>query len=131
MSDPPDVIIKNRVTIKTDSDEENNSLHQTPARQSSLNRQPTSRSAENDNGSANSFRRHSQKTRRSDANIESITLQETAKKSQPVTLKASFLRRKIKEYEGKKRNEDKRLNVLSAIQFVDEYRRHLKLFATF
>lgn len=43
-------------------------------------------------------------TRRSDANIESITLQETRQKSQPVTLKASFLRRKAKEYEGKPRD---------------------------
>lgn len=110
MSDPPKVIIKNKVTIVTDSDEENasgsNSRHHTPLRQRSLNRS-TSRNSDNDSVEASDSRRRSRKsTRRSDANnAEIITLQETAKKSQPVTLKASFLRRKIKEYEGKDEDE--------------------------
>lgn len=41
------------------------------------------------------------KTRTIEANVESITLQESVPKSQPLPLKASFLRRKAKEYEGK------------------------------
>lgn len=106
MSEPPKVTIKNKLSNKTENDDEDHSrpqsVHQTPVRKTTLNRQSSSRNAESENGSANSFRRQSRKTRRSDANIESITLQESAKKSQPVTLKASFLRRKIKEYEGKK-----------------------------
>lgn len=109
MSDPPKVIVKNKVTIVTDSDEENasgsNSRHQTPLRQRSLNRS-SSKNSDNDVEAGESRSRSRRSTRRSDANnAELITLQETAKKSQPVTLKASFLRRKIKEYEGKEENE--------------------------
>lgn len=100
---------KNKVvTIVSDRDEENPSPNpsrplsnppQTPQRQSSI----TIRSAENENGSASNGRRQSRsrRSRRSDENIESITLQESASKTQPATLKASFLRRKAKEYEGK------------------------------
>lgn len=108
MSDPPKVIVKNKVTIVTDSDEENasgsHSRHQTPLRQRSLNRSTSKNSDDVETG--DSRRRSRRSTRRSDSNnAELITLQETAKKSQPVTLKASFLRRKIKEYEGKDENE--------------------------
>lgn len=44
-------------------------------------------------------------SRRSDSSAETITMQEnsSAGQRQPVTLKASFLRRKIAEYEGKKK----------------------------
>lgn len=47
-----------------------------------------------------------QSSRRSNSSAETITMQESSyggsyKKRQPVTLKASFLRRKIAEYEGK------------------------------
>lgn len=84
MSDPPKVVIKSKVTLNAGSDDES-----------------IRNATETDNGNfpRRSVRRKS--SRRSDANIESITLQETAPKSHPVTLKASFLRRKIKEYEGK------------------------------
>lgn len=86
MSDPPKVVIKSKVTINAEVNDET---------------RPLSQNAENDNGN---FPRRSSKRKSSrksdDANVESITLQETAPRSQPVTLKASFLRRKIKEYEG-------------------------------
>lgn len=97
MSDPPKVDFRNK---KSDEDRSNSNS----APQSSLNRS-TSRNAENDNNRTSGSKRPSRKTRssrKSDANIESITLQESAPRTQPVTLKASFLRRKIKEYEGKK-----------------------------
>lgn len=84
MSDPPKVVIKSKVTITSDDDEPRSS----------------GRESANGNFPRRSVRRKS--SRKSDLSIESITLQETAPKSQPVTLKASFLRRKIKEYEGKK-----------------------------
>lgn len=42
-----------------------------------------------------------QKSQISEASIESITLQESTPRSQSLPLKASFLRRKAKEYEGK------------------------------
>jgi hypothetical protein len=51
-----------------------------------------------------SFRRsRRQNSRRSDSSAETITMQENSSggQRQPVTLKASFLRRKIAEYEGK------------------------------
>lgn len=84
MSDPPKVVIKSKVTIPSDDDEPRSS----------------GRESANGNFPRRSVRRKS--SRKSDLSVESITLQETAPKSQPVTLKASFLRRKIKEYEGKK-----------------------------
>jgi hypothetical protein len=46
-----------------------------------------------------STKRQSRKNRRVENEGESIVLQDS--KGRPVTLKASFLRRKIKEYEGK------------------------------
>lgn len=100
MSDPPKVVIKSKVTIHTGDDDENPHGHSPLHRVTTLN----ARNVESDNGSASNNQSHSQKrkSRKSDANLESITLQETAAKTQPVTLKASFLRRKIKEYEGKR-----------------------------
>jgi hypothetical protein len=102
MSDPPKVMIKSKVTIDIGSEDEtdnNQPSQSTPRRERS-----SIRSSEVENGGSGGFQRHS-KTRKSskknDVNVESITLQETAPKSHPVTLKASFLRRKIKEYEGK------------------------------
>lgn len=107
MSDPSQEFVKSKVvTIVTERDEENqnpsrrqSNLPLTPQRQSSI----SIRKAENENGSASNSRRQSRtrRSRRSDENVEAITLQETVSKTQPATLKASFLRRKAKEYEGK------------------------------
>ena len=117
MTEPSRESFKNKVvTIVTDRDDEEQnpsrpqSNHQlTPQRQSSI----TIRNAENENGSASNGRRQSRmrRSRKSVDNVELITLQETATKSQPPTLKASFLRRKAKEYEGKIMND----RILSAI----------------
>lgn len=104
MSDPPNVVVKSKnVTIAESDDGEIRPAVSTPQRQRSLNRS-TSRNSESDNGGTSQFQRPSSRkkrsTRRSDANAESIVLQETAPRNQAATLKASFLRRKIKEYEG-------------------------------
>lgn len=98
MSDPPKVVVKStRVSIRDPSEDESDlSPRNSTVNGGSARRQSRPRS-----------------TRRSDANIESITLQETRQKSQPVTLKASFLRRKAKEYEG---NRAIRLSAIHAIQ---------------
>lgn len=105
MSDPPKVVIKStKVTITSDDDEPRSS----------------GRESANGNFPRRSVRRKS--SRKSDLSVESITLQETAPKSQPVTLKASFLRRKIKEYEGKKALDKSSIigkNVCVAISKVD------------
>lgn len=56
---------------------------------------------ERNNNSENrkrSFKRQSRKNQRPESGVESIVLQENERR--PVTLKASFLRRKIEEYEG-------------------------------
>lgn len=108
MSDPSRESVKSKVftiVVEREGENQNHPIHpqanhqQTPQRQSSIN----VRNAEIENGSANNGRRQSRsrRSRKSDENVESITLQETASKSQPATLKASFLRRKAKEYEGK------------------------------
>lgn len=111
MSDASRESFKSKVvTIVTDRDDDEQnpsrpqSNHQlTPQRQSSI----TIRNAENENRSASNGRRQSRnrRSRRSVDNVELITLQETAAKTQPATLKASFLRRKAKEYEGKLMND--------------------------
>lgn len=103
MSDPAKVVIKSKVIIHTINGDDSSQKTASPPRESSLNRS-ASRNAETDNGVPSSSFRQSRKrksSRKSDVNVESITLQESAPKNQPVTLKASFLRRKIKEYEGK------------------------------
>lgn len=102
MSDPPKIFLKSKVSIQMDDDEVDRSLSPTLRREQSLNRS-ASPNAEADNRSASNFRRQSRKrrsSRKSDANVESITLQESTPKNPAVTLKASFLKRKIKEYEG-------------------------------
>ena len=101
MSDPPKVIIK---PSKTESTENGGpSCSTSPP--------PTIRTSEPEalQASSSFLRRHLSKrfsrssSQRSDANVEAIILEETSgPKRQPVTLKASFLRRKIEEYEGKK-----------------------------
>jgi hypothetical protein len=106
MSDSSSVVIKSKATIHSGESKDENSTNNsplTPCRQISLNRS----SSRTGNGGTPSVKRSSSRfskrsSHRDDTNLESITLQENSTKSHPVTLKASFLRRKIKEYEGKK-----------------------------
>lgn len=112
MSDPPKVIIKSKVSIidVNDEDNQNNQSNHQPLPSSSepqtseksLNRS-ASRNSENGKGGTSQSQRSSRRkrsSRKSNATDEEITLQETVPRNHPVTLKASFLRRKIKEYEG-------------------------------
>lgn len=102
MSDPPKVIIKSSKTSLPESIENGGpSCSTSPAL--------TNRISEPEilQPSSSFLRRHLSKrfsrssSQRSDANVEAIILEETpGPKRQPVTLKASFLRRKIEEYEG-------------------------------
>lgn len=109
MSDLPKVIIKPSIPLHNENGETTRSSAVSPAPGS-----PAIRISETEtvSRSASFLRRHlSQRfsrslSQRSDANIEAITLEETTgKKRQPVTLKASFLRRKREEYEGKNRRQ--------------------------
>lgn len=64
-----------------------------------FNQSSSSNHNSNDNSNRRSLKRQSRRSRPVSNEQESITLQENERR--PVTLKASFLRRKIKEYEGK------------------------------
>lgn len=64
---------------------------------SSLNHNSNDNNGHNSN--RRSLKRQSRRSRPGSNEQESITLQENERR--PMTLKASFLRRKIKEYEGK------------------------------
>lgn len=94
--------LKSKVTINTISE----TLAQSPTsnRLSSARSSRSSyRSAENENeGPSRRSSSRNKRTRSSaiDANIESINLQESPTQRRPITLKASFLRRKMREYEG-------------------------------
>lgn len=108
MSDPPEVIIKT-TNSSLPQTLENGETSRSPAA-SPAPTSPAVNPPDNGNVQRNSsfLRRHLSKrfsrssSMRSDANVDAITLEESVgRKRQPVTLKASFLRRKIEEYEGK------------------------------
>jgi hypothetical protein len=101
MSDPSTVVIKAKATIHSGGSQDGNNSNDSPP--TPLNRNSSHNTG---NGGSPSIKRSSSRfskrsSRRDESNLESITLQESSAKSHPVTLKASFLRRKIKEYEGK------------------------------
>lgn len=105
MPDSKKITIKTKVTINTISDDVdaryNAARHQRTPRLSSSNR-----SSLNDDEGRNSQNRRNSSMRQSRGkrvsvgeNVESINLQESHSQ-RPVQLKASFLRKKMKEYEG-------------------------------
>jgi hypothetical protein len=106
MPDSQKITIKTKVTINTISDDvdarDNAARHQRNPHSSS-NRS----SLNDDEGQYGENRRHSSKRQSRGRkvsnveNVESINLQQS-NKQRPVELKASFLRRKMKEYEGNK-----------------------------
>jgi hypothetical protein len=111
MSDPS-VTIKSSKTSLPETSENGETTRSSPVHVISPS-SPAIKTSQPDSLNTNSsfLRRHLSRkfsrssSQRSDANIEAIILEETVgKKRQPVTLKASFLRRKIEEYEGKKRH---------------------------
>lgn len=106
MPDSKKITIKTKVTINTISDDvDARDRHQRSPHLSSSHRD-ANRSSLNDDEGQNSHngesRRNSSRSRgkrvSNAENIESINLQENSQR--PVQLKASFLRRKMKEYEG-------------------------------
>ena len=101
MPDSKKITIKTKVSINTISDD-------VDARNQSHSSSDANRSILNDeqNGiQRQSSKRHSSRRKKasSDNGIETISLEESINVRQAVpSLKASFLRRKMKEYEGKK-----------------------------
>jgi len=94
-----EIVIKSKVVIATISETCVRSHTSPPVSSRYL---PPHTSAADDGGAKNNRRQSSKRlSRKKHANndAETITLQETAEK-RPVTLKASFLRKKAKEYEG-------------------------------
>lgn len=113
MPDSKKITIKTKVTINTISDDVETRNNAAQSHSSSSPRD-ANRSFLNDDESneQNGFKRqtskrHSRRTKASSDNsnniIETISLQESCNERRPVPLlKASFLRRKMKEYEGNK-----------------------------
>lgn len=107
MPDSKKITIKTKVTINTISDgvdARDNAARvlqdETPSivsDENELRRQPSSRRQS----------RRKKNSNDSNVNVESIVLQESNRESRPVQLKASFLRRKMQEYEGKKIENEK------------------------
>lgn len=116
------ITIKTKITVNTISDDidtrdnatrELSQPHSTQSHLSSTTSRDNNRSILNDvnqeqhNGSGSQrqfFKRQSRRKKASSDNsnnVESISLQETNNENRHTSLKASFLRRKIKEYEGK------------------------------
>lgn len=110
MPDSRKITIKTKVTINTISDDvdarDNAARHQSSPHSSLSPNEDVNRSSLNDDEGSGS-RRHSSKrqsrakkvSNAGSSNVESISLQES-NELRPVQLKASFLRRKMKEYEG-------------------------------
>lgn len=107
MSDSPRVVIK---SSKIESTENGENSRSSPVPSSTLSVSPRRKPSDNEILPKNSsfFRRNLSKrfsrscSQRSETNPETIILEEAeSRKRQPVILKASFLRRKIEEYEGK------------------------------
>lgn len=111
MSEPKKQTIIHQIAVDTD-DRPDSSASPQISRENSTSRNGGSFSG----GSKRQSRRAKSKT--SDATIESITLQETVPKSQSLPLKASFLRRKAKEYEGKDLNIRFNVRMLRVFLFV-------------
>lgn len=96
MSEQKRTTIIHQIAIDTD---ERPDLPSTPqVLIENVSRRNSTRNSNNWGGSKRQSQKANNKT---DETIESITLQESAPKNHPLPLKASFLRRKAKEYEGK------------------------------
>lgn len=108
MPDSKKITIKTKVTINTisnDVDTQDNASTRHQRSPDLLNRDSSLNGDEGRNGEnrsrRQSWKRQSQGKKVLRSNVESINLQEN-NEQRPVQLKASFLRRKMKEYEGNK-----------------------------